>query len=89
MHSQAFTFFQRHHDASIELLELFDDLERNLPEDINSEERQQILKAKKALYEGIVHRDNQENLFTNALIGLLVLTHMIHASRHKGKSETE
>ncbi len=73
-------------ESYIGILELFEDLERSWNRDLASADKQQLLKAKKILCEIIVHRSNERNIFTNSLIGFMVLINIMNLFRKNDKS---
>ncbi len=73
-------------ESYIGILELFEDLERSWNRDITGTDKQQLLKAKKILCEIIVHRSNERNIFTNSLIGFMVLINIMNLFRKNDKS---
>ena len=73
-------------ESYIGTLELFEDLERVWNRDLTSADKQQLLKAKKVLYELIVHKSNERNISTNSLIGLMVLINIMNLFRKSDRS---
>jgi len=73
-------------ESYIGTLELFEDLERVWNRDLTSADKQQLLKAKKVLYELIVHKSNERNISTNSLIGLMILINIMNLFRKSDKS---
>jgi hypothetical protein len=73
-------------ESYIGILELFEDLERSWDRDLTGADKQQLLKAKKILCEIIVHRSNERNIFTNSLIGFMVLINIMNLFRKNDKS---
>jgi uncharacterized membrane protein len=70
-------------ESHTEILEAFEDLEKNWDEDMSSEDKQKILEAKKILSDLIIRKSNKKTILTNSLIGFLVLTHMTNALRKR------
>jgi hypothetical protein len=64
-----------------EVAQFFKDLEEDLYEEISSEDRDKILRAK--LSEFIIHKSNKKNILLNSLIGFMVLTNITNALRKK------
>ena len=69
-----------------EALDLFEYLEKDLCDDLSSEDKEQILKAKNILCEFIVQRSNKRTLVVNSMVGFMVLMNMTNVLRQKSKS---
>jgi len=68
------------------ILTVFEDLEKDWYEELPSEDKQRVLKAKKVLSKLILNRSNKKNVVMNALIGFLVLTNLTNALRRRDDS---
>jgi hypothetical protein len=73
-------------ESYVGILELFEDLEKNWGGELSSADKEHLLKAKKVLCEFILHRSNKKTVFTNSLIGFMVLVNIMNLFRKNDKS---